>query len=143
LWGDPDHVVSLVEYLRLLNMRPVYIVTGTPAGSFENRIADALKGSVPEAKVLQGYGADMYRLHQWIKQEKVDLLIGNTYGKYISRDENIPLVRIGFPILDRVGHQYFPIVGYRGALRILEMILNAFLEKQDRECLEETFELVM
>ncbi len=54
-----------------------------------------------------------------------------------------PLVRLGFPILDRVGHQYFPTVGYRGAQRLLEMILNSFLEKKDRECAEETFELVM
>jgi len=40
--------------------------------------------------VLQGQGADMYKMHQWIKQEGVDLLIGNTYGKYIARDENTP-----------------------------------------------------
>ena len=45
----------------------------------------------------------MYLLHQWIKQESVDVLIGNTYGKYIARDEDIPFVRYGFPIMDRVG----------------------------------------
>jgi nitrogenase molybdenum-iron protein beta chain len=126
-----------------LNKKPVYIVTGTPGKRFEERISSALGGKVPEAKILQGSGADMYRLHQWIKQEGVDLLIGNTYGKYIARDEDIPLIRFGFPIFDRVGHQYFPVVGYRGALRILEMILNAFLDKKDRECKEESFELVM
>lgn len=143
LWGDPDHLVSLAQFLVLLNMRPIYIVTGTPGNHFEDRIATVLRGTVPEVKVLQGPGADMFRLHQWIKNEGVDLLIGNTYGKYIARDENIPLVRLGFPILDRVGHQYFPIVGYRGAMRLIEMILNAFLEKKDRECAEESFELVM
>ena len=65
----------------------------------------------------------------------MDLLIGNTYGKYIARDENIPFVRLGFPILDRVGHAYFPTVGYRGAMRLLEKILNAFMDRQDREAL--------
>ena len=30
LWGDPDQLVSLVEFLADLDMRPVYIVTGTP-----------------------------------------------------------------------------------------------------------------
>jgi nitrogenase molybdenum-iron protein beta chain len=143
LWGDPDHLVPLAQFLVLLNMRPVYIVTGTPGKNFEDRINSVLGGSVPEAKVLQGVGADMYRLHQWIKEQGVDLLIGNSYGKYIARDENTPLIRLGFPILDRVGHQYFPIVGYRGALRLLEMILNTFLDKKDRECPEEGFELVM
>jgi nitrogenase molybdenum-iron protein beta chain len=143
LWGDPDQLVSLTQFLVLLNMRPVYIVTGTPGNSFIDRINSALKDTVPDVKVLQGQGADMYKMHQWIKNEGVDLLIGNTYGKYIARDENIPLIRVGFPILDRVGHQYFPIVGYKGATRLLEMILNAFLDKKDRECAEESFELVM
>jgi nitrogenase molybdenum-iron protein beta chain len=72
----------------------------------------------------------MFLMHQWIKQEPVDLLIGNTYGKYIARDENIPLVRHGFPILDRVGHSYFPTVGYRGGMRLLEMILGALMDRQ-------------
>jgi nitrogenase molybdenum-iron protein beta chain len=143
IWGDPDHLVSLTQFLVMLNMRPVYIVTGTPGNNFEDRIKAVLQGKVPEAIILQGQGADMYRLHQMIKNDGVDLLIGNTYGKHIARDENIPLIRLGFPIMDRVGHQYFPIVGYRGAQRLLEMILNAFQEKQDRECSEETFELIL
>ena len=86
---------------------------------------------------------DMFLLHQWIKNEPVDLLMGNTYMKYIARDEDIPLVRFGFPILDRIGHSYFPTVGYRGGMRLLEKILDAILERQDRDALEESFELVM
>jgi nitrogenase molybdenum-iron protein beta chain len=143
LWGDPDQLVSLAEFLTDLDMRPVYIVTGTPGKQFEKRIEKALAGRVPEAKYRQGPGADMFLMHQWIKNEPVDLLIGNTYGKYISRDENIPLVRHGFPILDRVGHSYFPTAGYRGAMRLLEMILNALLDQKDRRSPEESFELVM
>ncbi len=143
LWGDPDQLVALVEFLADIDMRPVYIVTGTPGGRFADRIAAALAGRVPEAVVRQGPGADMFLMHQWIKKEPVDLLIGNTYGKYIARDENIPLVRHGFPILDRVGHSYFPTVGYVGGVRLLEKILDALLDRTDRICPEESFELVM
>jgi nitrogenase molybdenum-iron protein beta chain len=143
LWGDPDQLVALSEFLVMLNMRPVYVVTGTPGRAFEERMARVLNGAVPEAQIRQGLGADMFLMHQWIKNEKVDLLIGNTYGKYISRDEGIPLIRHGFPILDRVGHSYFPTVGYRGALRLLEQILGAIMDRQDREAPEECFELVM
>ena len=85
----------------------------------------------------------MFLMHQWIKNEPVDLLIGNTYGKYIARDEDIPFVRHGFPILDRVGHSYFPTVGYRGAMRLLERIFDVFLDRKDRDAPEESFELVM
>jgi len=143
LYGDPDQLVALSEFLVTLDMKPVYVVTGTPGKKFEERMATVLGNAVPEAKVRQGAGADMYLLHQWIKQEKVDLLIGNTYGKYIARDEDIPFIRYGFPILDRIGHSYFPSVGYMGGIRLAEMILDALMDRQDRDALEEKFELVM
>jgi nitrogenase molybdenum-iron protein beta chain len=85
----------------------------------------------------------MFLMHQWIKEEPVDLIIGNTYGKYIARDENIPFVRMGFPIIDRVGHSYFTTLGYVGALRILEKILGELMDKQDATAPEESFELTM
>jgi nitrogenase molybdenum-iron protein beta chain len=104
---------------------------------------EILSEKVPEAKYKNGEAADMFLMHQWIKNEPVDLLIGNTYGKYISRDENIPFLRHGFPIMDRVGHSYFPSVGYMGGIRLLEKILDLFLDKQDAESPESSFELVM
>jgi len=143
LWGDPDTLIPLVEFLVDLEMKPKYIVSGTPGKKFKAKMEELLKDAVPDAKIANGPQADMYLMHQWIKNEKVDLLIGNTYGKYISRDEDIPFLRMGFPILDRVGHSYFPTVGYTGAMRILEKILGLFLDRQDRDAPEESFELVM
>jgi nitrogenase molybdenum-iron protein beta chain len=143
MFGDPDQLVSLTEFFTLLDMKPVYIVTGTPTPQFENRVREALGGNTPEAKIRAGAQADMYLLHQWIKQEGVDLLVGNTYGKYIARDEDTPFVRYGFPVLDRVGHSYFPSVGYKGAMRLLEKVLGVFMDRQDRDAPEERFELTM
>lgn len=143
LWGDPDHLIPLCEFLVDLGMKPTYVVSGTPGKYFMKRMEKILGGPVPEAKFRNGAGADMFLMHQWIKNEKVDLLIGNTYGKYISRDENIPFVRMGFPILDRVGHSYFPVVGYKGAMRLVEQMLSVLMDKQDAESTEEAFELVM
>ena len=143
LWGDPDQLVSLSQFLLELGMRPVYVVTGTPGKAFERRMAAVLGDEVPEAKIRQGQGADMFLMHQWIKNKPVDLLIGNSYGKYIARDEDIPFIRHGFPILDRVGHQYFPTVGYVGAMRLVEKTLGVLQDRQDRDCPEEKFELVL
>jgi len=143
LWGDPDQLVPLVEFLVDMDMKPVYIVSGTPGKHFPGYMKNILEEKVPEAKYKNGEGADMFLLHQWIKQETVDLLIGNTYGKYISRDENIPFLRYGFPIMDRIGHSYFPSVGYMGGIRLLEKILNLFLDKKDAESPESSFELVL
>ncbi|VFQ47141.1 nitrogenase molybdenum-iron protein subunit beta [Desulfoluna butyratoxydans] len=141
LFGDPDQLIALTEFLVTLDMVPVHIVTGTPGKEFESTIADLTRDS-PVPVNIKSHG-DMFQLHQWIKNEPVDLLMGNTYGKYIARDEDIPFVRHGFPILDRVGHSYFPTVGYRGGLRLLEQILSALLDRKDRDSSEESFELVM
>lgn len=141
LVGDPDQLTALTQFLTDLDMKVIAVVTGTPAGpKFESQIRQLAGGQVT---VKQGAGADMFLFHQLVQQEKPDLIFGNTYAKYIARDEDIPLIRIGFPIYDRVGHQYFPITGYRGALRLLEKILNAVLDRQDRDAKEESFELVM
>jgi nitrogenase molybdenum-iron protein beta chain len=145
LWGDPDQLVSISELLMTVDMLPKYVLTGTPGKKFYKRMGEVLGERAHDCKVEQGACADMFKLHQWIKNDpdKVDLLIGNTYGKYMARDEDIAFVRHGFPILDRVGHQYFPTVGYRGAIRLLEQILDAFLDRQDRDAPESSFELVM
>ena len=139
LWGDPDTLIPLCEFLVSLDMKPVYVVTGTPGKLFDARMTEILK-NIPEAKFMSGERADMFRMHQWIKQEGVDLLIGNTYGKYIARDEDTPFVRFGFPIADRPGHNSFPKTGYSGATNILVQILNAFLDHVDRTCPEEKVE---
>ena len=142
LFGDPDQLIPMAEFLVDLGMKPVYVVTGTSGKYFEERMSAILK-DVPGSKFRCGAGADMFLMHQWIKNEKVDLLMGNTYGKYISRDDDIPFVRFGFPILDRIGHSYFPSVGYQGAMRTLERILSAVMDRQDRDAPEERFELIM
>lgn len=139
LVGDPDQLVPLTEFLLDLGMLPTHIVTGTPGKAFDERML----ALVPGANVKSGQQADMYLLHQWIKNDPVDLIIGNTYCKYIARDEDIPYVRMGFPILDRVGHSYFPTVGYNGALRLLEKLLNVLLDRKDRDSPETSFELVL
>ncbi|ACU88956.1 nitrogenase molybdenum-iron protein subunit beta [Desulfomicrobium baculatum] len=140
LVGDPDQVIALTEFLVSLDMKPVHIVTGTPGNKFEKRIDEITAEAGYKANVKAG--GDMFLLHQWIKNEPVDLIIGNTYCKYIARDEDIPFLRFGFPILDRVGHQYFPTVGYKGGLHMLTRILDLILTRTDRDETEEKFELV-
>ena len=142
LVGDPDQLLSLMRFLVALDMQPVYIVTGSPAGkkwvkSMEDAVAD-----LPVEVKIKAPG-DMFLLHQWIKNEPVDLIMGNTYCKYIARDEDIPYVRCGFPILDRMGHSYFSFMGYRGGLRLVEKLLDVILDRKDRDSSDIEFELVL
>ena len=141
LFGDPDMMIALTSFLLELGMIPKYVLTGTPGQNFEKEILAMTSQAGIEARVKSG--DDLFSLHQWIKNEPVDLLIGNTYGKYIARVEDLPFVRVGFPVMDRGVHSYQPVVGYRGAMRLLEMIGSALLDRVDRDTADENMELIM
>ncbi|MBU3099657.1 MULTISPECIES: nitrogenase molybdenum-iron protein subunit beta [Clostridium] len=142
IYGDPDIVTSLAEFIISLGAIPKYVITGTPGETFVKEVNAMLEKNGIEGSTVKA-AADLFELHQWMKNEPVDLLMGNTHGKFIARAEDVPFVRVGFPILDRYAHQYFPIVGYKGAIRLIEMMSNVILDKIDRTCPEEDFELVM
>ncbi len=142
IYGDPDTVLSLAEFALELGMVPKYLLTGTPGDAFEKTAEELfIKFGVKGCKAKAS--GDLYELHQWIKEEGIDLLIGGTHGKYIARAEDIPFVRAGFPIIDRYIHSYLPLVGYKGAMRLAELIMNALMDRQDRDSTEEDFEMVM
>ena len=141
LAGDPDQLCSLAEFLRDLDMKVKYVVTGTPGKAFDARLTELI-GAAEEGD-WRGAPGDLFALHQKLKQDPTDLLISNSYGKFIARDEGIPFVRFGFPIMDRIGHADFACVGYRGAMRIMEKILGVLMDRQDRDAPNESFELVM
>lgn len=142
VFGDPDTVLSLAEFILEMGMIPKYLVTGTPGDTFEKAAAELFTKFGVEGCRAKASG-DLFELHQWIKDEGVDLLIGGTHGKYIARAEDIPFVRAGFPIIDRYIHSYMPLVGYKGGMRLAELITNALMERQDRDAAEEDFEMVM
>jgi nitrogenase molybdenum-iron protein beta chain len=139
LVGDPDQLVPLAEFLTDIGMEVRHAITGTQGKKFNARMKDAVGKDDVNTRDL----SDMFYLHQLILNEPVDLIFGNTYAKYMSRDTGIPLIRMGFPIYDRVGHQYFPTLGYRGGMRLLEKIVNALLDKTDAEAPEEKVELTL
>jgi nitrogenase molybdenum-iron protein beta chain len=141
IFGDPDHVLALTEYCRDLGMVPVHVLTGTPGKRFAQE-ATRILGSAGSGANVRAQG-DLFLLHQWIKNEPVDLLLGTTYGKHIARAEDIPFVRVGWPILDRAGHTLLPTVGYNGAVRLLSRMLDALLDRRDRDAPDHEFELVL
>ena len=142
IFGDPDIVIGLTSLALEMGMVPKYVVTGTPKEEFTRRVTELFdKYGVTDCKAKAN--ADLFELHQWIKNEPVDLLIGSTYGKQIARAEDIPFVRAGFPVLDRYGGPLLPTVGYSGGVLFVERIVNALLDKFDRTCAEEDFEIVL
>jgi len=142
IFGDPDVVIGLTSLALEMGMTPRYVITGTPKEDFTIRI-NSLFTRYGVTGCTVKHNADLFELHQWIKNESVDLMIGTTYGKQIARAEDIPFIRAGFPVLDRYGGPLQPIVGYAGAIRLVEQITNALLDRFDRDVAEEDFEIVL
>lgn len=144
IFGDPDTVIGLTAYALELGIVPAYVITGTPGERFEKLVKQLLeRAGVDESLCRVKSSADLFELHQWMMDAPVDLMIGTSYGKQIAKAEDVPFVRAGFPILDRYAHTYFPLVGYRGALRLFEQIAAAIMDRQDRDCADEDLEVVM
>ncbi len=142
IFGDPDTVLGIAAFALELGMIPKYMITGTPGAAFE-RQANALLEKYAVTGCIAKASGDLFYLHQLLKNEKTDLIIGGTHGKAIAREEDIPLVRMGFPIIDRYIHSYMPLVGYRGGMRMAELIANAIMDYQDSHCDEKDLEMVM
>lgn len=142
LVGDPEILLGMVQFCVDSGMKVLHVLTGTPSSSmkFEERIREIAGDDVV---VRSGLQSDLFMFHLLVKQNKPDLIMGNTYCKYMCRDLDIPLLRIGFPIYDRVGQSYVPITGYRGGMQLLLKVLGIFMDRQDRDSPEESFELVM
>ncbi|MDR1765367.1 MAG: nitrogenase molybdenum-iron protein subunit beta [Lachnospiraceae bacterium] len=142
LFGDPDTVEGLTSLCLEMGLTPKYVITGTPKEDFARNVNALFERYHAEGCVVKA-NADLFDLHQWIKNEPVDLLLGTTYGKQIAKAEDIPFVRAGFPVLDRYGHTLQPIVGYRGAIRMVEKITDALMTRLERDSSDEDFEIVL
>jgi len=142
--GDPDTVIGLTRFVLECGMIPAFVGTGTPGGDFQKKIAAlCAEYGIDEEACWCKAEVDYFELHQRIIQNPVDLLLGPSLWKQIAKAEDIPLVRCGFPIIDRYMHPLMPIVGYRGALHLLQMIADTLMDRQDRLCEDCDLEFVM
>lgn len=144
IYGDPDIVYAFTALCLEMSMCPKYIITGTPKERWEKEIKELMdEYGVDESEYVVKADTDLFYLHQLIKNEGVDLLLGSTYGKQIAKAENIPMVRMGFPVIDRYGNPIQATVGYAGAIRYVEKITEVLMDKQDADADDEDFEIVM
>ena len=131
VYGDPDFVFSLTTFMLELGMNPVLIATGSKSKDFEAKIRQIVEKINPELEPVVLNGIDFDTLNDAVSQCNPEILIGNSNGRYIAKARNIPLVRVGLPIHDRVGAQRILTVGYRGAMELLDRITNAIMEATD------------
>nr|AAA93022.1 dinitrogenase beta subunit [Trichormus variabilis ATCC 29413] len=132
MYGDPDLVIGLTQFLLEVGAEPVHIVVSNSNEHFEAELR-ALLDSSPfgQGATIHG-GRDLWHMRSLLFTEPVDLLIGNSYGKYLWRDTKTPFVRIGYPIFDRHHLHRYATYGYQGTINLLNWIVNTILDELDR-----------
>jgi len=138
LVGDPDLLLGLISLLMEMGGMPVHIVCTNDDKDFEQEAYKLLSESSfgQEGKVY--IGKDMWHLRSLMLTESVDFLIGNSYAKFLWRDTDTPLIRIGFPLFDRHHLHRYPIIGYQGMMNLVNWVVNTVLDEMDRKTINTT-----
>jgi nitrogenase molybdenum-iron protein NifN len=130
VYGEEDLVVGLASFLCEIGVTPVLCASGGRSRLFEKALREAAPSLPAETLVKEGF--DFAEISELAPSLKPDFLIGSSKGYQTARSLGVPLVRVGFPIHDRIGGQRVLHVGYRGAQELHDRIVNALLEvKQD------------
>jgi nitrogenase molybdenum-iron protein NifN len=124
VYGDPELVAGLAGFLAEVGARPVLCATGARNRALASALENLPPGSVEEVLEDTDYGA----IEAACNRLKPELLIGSSKGYRIARALGVPLLRVGFPIHDRLGAGRLLHVGYRGTLALFDSVVNTLLD---------------
>jgi len=131
IYGDPDFVHGMARFVMETGGEPVHCLSTNGGKAWQEQM-ETLFASSPFGQHGKAWaGKDLWHMRSLLATEPVDLLIGNSYGKYLERDCGVPLVRLTFPIFDRHHHHRFPVWGYQGGLRVLVALLDKIFDRLD------------
>lgn len=129
VYGEEDLVVGLCSFLAEIGIRPVLCASGGTSGKLEQAIAAVTADTLPEQpQVFEGM--DFFEISEMAQQLEPDLVVGHSKGYPLARKLHVPLIRVGFPIHDRVGGQRLLHLGYAGALQLFDTVTNAMIQKK-------------
>ncbi len=139
LYGDPDYLLGMCKFLTELGCEIKHVLCNNGSKRWKKQIEAQLAETPYGAGAEVFFKQDLWHLRSLMFTDKPDLLIGNSYGKFIERDTKakgpefeVPLVRIGFPIFDRHHLHRQSTLGYEGAMYVLTTLVNEVLAKLDR-----------
>ncbi len=124
--GGEDFAISTVSFLEETGISTILCGSGGESGKMEKIII----GINPGIEAMQR--ADYDQIDRRCQELKPDIIIGSSKAYPTSRQLGAPLIRMDFPVHDRVGAQRILRLGYAGTSNLTEAIANAIIEvKQD------------
>ena len=131
VYGEEDLVIGLTSFLAEIGVQPVLCASGGTSGGVVRAIEKAVEGFAVEMPLIHE-GMDFHEIGELAGELRPDFFLGYSKGYALARGLNVPLIRVGFPIHDRVGGQRLLHIGYHGAQQLFDLIANAMIAaKQD------------
>ena len=132
VYGEEDLVVGMCSFLTEFGVQPVLCATGGSSGRLKEAIAQVTGDTLAEQpQVFED--VDFYEINEMAEQLDIDLVVGHSKGYPLAKKLNIPLIRVGFPIHDRIGGQRILHLGYSGAQQLFDTVANALIEKKQND----------
>jgi nitrogenase molybdenum-iron protein NifN len=128
LYGPSELLASLAVFLHEVGIVPVLCAASDSKGRLEEYLKENLDASLDPITVIED--TDFASIEEAAAKLSPDLLIGDSNGYRMSRRLNVPLVRLGLPVHDRLGASRIASLGYQGTQQLFDRIVNALLEKQ-------------
>jgi nitrogenase molybdenum-iron protein NifN len=141
IFGEEDLVAGLAVFCCELGIVPALCATGGGRGRFTGTIRRTVpKAYLDQMMVLED--VDFVTIEKTLAEmeTQVDLLIGHSKGYALSRRLKKTLIRVGFPVHDRIDGSRLLHLGYRGAQQLFDRIANTLIEvKQEQNTVGYTY----
>ncbi|MBY3003738.1 nitrogenase iron-molybdenum cofactor biosynthesis protein NifN [Rhizobium leguminosarum] len=115
--SEPDQLFQLSHFFTAMGAEIAAAVTTTGTSK-------ALE-MVPAKTVKVGDLSDLESL-----AATADLIVTHSHGREAARRLGVPLMRVGFPMFDRVGSQHKPTILYRGTRDVIFELTNIIQANQ-------------
>ena len=114
--ADPDLLTGLAGFFTSMGADIVTAVASTSNSP--------LLSSVPAERVLVG---DLQDFEDSARAAGAELLVTHSHGRQASERLDVPLLRVGFPIFDRLGAMHRCTAGYQGTRNLIFEVSNIIL----------------
>lgn len=134
IFGEPDFVYSTARLALENGVVPVVVASGDKCAKLEEMLRPEIREVAEslfagEFKIIED--TDFKTIEKYAVELKANVMLGSSDGRRIEESQGIPLIRLSFPIHDRVGGQRILSIGYEGSLNLSDQITNIMLEAKD------------
>lgn len=133
VYGEEDLVLGIVGFLNEIGVVPVVCATGGRSGFFRQCVSGLMEkaGTItPREKIHIVDNVDYVDIERLAAGTEPDFVIGSSKGFAMARRLSLPMVRVGFPVHDRVGGPRLLHLGYRGAQALFDRIANTLIAER-------------